>query len=89
MEETKTIQFETENEESMNQEQKQQENAKSIIDKRISFAKGTLQKISIIRTLEDDIMQNMQEKEAIGHIVDRAIDFYYKSDEIQKKLLGL
>ena len=85
MEDVKTIPFEGQNE----KEVKQEENVKSVIDKRISFAKGTLQKINIIRTLEDDIMQNMQEKEAIGHIVDKAVDFYYKSEEIQKKLMGL
>ena len=85
MEDVKTTPFEGQNE----KEVKQEENVKSVIDKRISFAKGTLQKINIIRTLEDDIMQNMQEKEAVGHIVDKAIDFYYKSEEIQKKLMGL
>lgn len=85
MEDVKTTPFEGQNE----KEVKQEENVKSVIDKRISFTKGTLQKINIIRTLEDDIMQNMQEKEAVGHIVDKAIDFYYKSEEIQKKLMGL
>lgn len=37
----------------------------------------------------DDMVQNLQEKEALGLIIDKAVDYYYKSDEIQKKLLGL
>ena len=61
----------------------------SIIDKRVSFSKNTYQKINIIKTLMDDMVQNLQEKEALGLIIDKAVDYYYKSDEIQKKLLGL
>ena len=61
----------------------------SIIDKRVSFSKNTYQKINIIKTLMDDMLQNLQEKEALGFILDKAVDYYYKSDEIQKKLLGL
>lgn len=61
----------------------------SIIDKRVSFSKNTYQKINIIKTLMDDMLQNLQEKEALGLILDKAVDYYYKSDEIQKKLLGL
>ena len=74
--------------ETVNMETRENEQ-KEAVNKRIVISKNTYKKLNIIKTLLDESLQNMQEKDLLGYIIDKAVDFYYKSDEIQKQLLGL
>ena len=65
------------------------EERNNIVNKRITFSKNTYKKINIIKMLESDAIQNMTEADAIGYIIDKAVDFYYRSDVIQKQLTDL
>lgn len=46
-------------------------------------------RIKIIKTLSEGELDLLSEKEAISYITNKAIEFYFKSDEIQKEIKNL
>lgn len=48
-----------------------------------------LKRIKIIKTLSEGELSLLSEKEAISYITNKAIEFYFKSDEIQKEIQNL
>lgn len=61
----------------------------SSIEKRISINTENLKKLKLIMTLEDDLYGDLTEKEGINIIINKAIESYFNSDEIQEKFKNL
>ena len=61
----------------------------SSIEKRISINTENLKKVRLIMTLEDDMYGDLTEKEGINIIINKAIESYFNSDEIQEKFKNL
>lgn len=56
---------------------------------KIAISDANLKRVNIIKTLIFDEVALLNDKEATSYIVNKAIEKYFKSDEIQKKMQEL
>lgn len=56
---------------------------------RVAISEMNMKRVNIIKNLILDEVELMNEREAIYYIVNKAIEKYYKSDEIQNKIKEL
>lgn len=56
---------------------------------RVSLTDTNIRRINLIKTLINDEVELLNDKEAVSYIINKAIEKYYKSDEIQKRIQEL
>jgi len=56
---------------------------------RVSVNEQNMKRINIVKTLLAEETETLSDKEATSYIVNKAIESYFKSDEIQEKLKNL
>lgn len=56
---------------------------------RVAISDMNMKRINIIKNLIPEEVELMNDREAIYYIVNKAIEKYYKSDEIQSKIREL
>lgn len=56
---------------------------------KVNIDETNFKRVKIIKTLLDEEIGLLSEKEAISYITNKAIEYYFKSDEIQKEIKNL
>lgn len=56
---------------------------------KVVISDANIKRINIIKTLISDEIELLNDKEATSYIVNKAIEKFFKSDEIQKKMQEL
>ncbi|BAI81689.1 hypothetical protein DEFDS_P065 (plasmid) [Deferribacter desulfuricans SSM1] len=64
-------------------------NTTEFVNKRIDLTKKSLKQIKIIASILDDNVDNKFDKNTISYIINKAVNHYFNSEEIQNQLKEL